>query len=102
KALWGSAWSRKDPLGERSVILSTTPDKMRFIQQRYYVPNNTALIITGDVAPAKVFALATTVFGPWPRAADPFAANPVPPIPPVARDTAVIVEQPIAAVAVML
>src|SRR3954471_7470834 len=40
RALWGSAASRKDPLGQRSVILSTTPEKMRFIQQRYYVPNN--------------------------------------------------------------
>ena len=53
KALWTSGWSRKDPLGERDVILSTTPEKMRFIQQRYYVPNNTALIVTGDVTPRR-------------------------------------------------
>jgi zinc protease len=102
RALWTAAWSRKNTLGDRGIILSTTPDKMRFIQRRYYVPNNTAIIITGDVAPARAFALAATVFGPWPRAADPFTANPVPPVPPLARDTAVIVEQPIAAVAVML
>ena len=55
KALWTTAWSRKNPLGEREVIQSTTPEKMRTIQQRYYVPNNTALIVTGDVAPAKAF-----------------------------------------------
>ena len=49
KALWGSAWSRKNPLGERDVILKTTPEQMRTIQRKYYVPNNTALIVTGDV-----------------------------------------------------
>src|SRR5438105_2035027 len=42
KALWTTAWSRKNPLGERAIIQSTTPEKMRAIQQRYYIPNNTA------------------------------------------------------------
>ena len=35
----------------RRIIETTTPDKMRVIQQRYYVPNNTALIVTGGIAP---------------------------------------------------
>ncbi len=102
KALWTTAWSRKNPLGERTVIQSTTPEKMRFIQERYYIPNNTAIIITGDVAPDKAFAMATRSFGDWKRGADPFAANPVPHVPPLARDTAVIVEEPIGNVLVML
>ena len=95
KALWGSGWSRKDPLGERSVILSTTPDKMRFIQHRYYVPNNTALIITGDVTPDRAFALATAALGDWKRGADPFTQDPIPPTPLLERDTAVITDAPI-------
>ncbi len=102
KALWSSAWSRKNPLGERAVIESTTPEKMRLIQQRYYVPNNTAIIISGDITPAKAFSLAKTTFGDWKRGADPFTANPIEPIPPLTRDTAVIVEQPIGSVVVML
>src|SRR4029079_12438286 len=53
KALWTTAWSRKNPLGERGIIQSTTPEKMRTIQQRYYVPNNTAIIITGDISAAR-------------------------------------------------
>src|SRR3954469_2288390 len=32
KVLWSTAWSRKNPLGVRSVIQSTTPAKMRTIQ----------------------------------------------------------------------
>src|SRR5581483_3822829 len=102
KALWTTQWSRKNPLGERSVIQSTTPEKMRFIQQRYYVPNNTAIIVTGDITPDKAFALATKTFGGWPRGADPFKVDPIPPIPPLVHDTAVIVEQPVGSVLVML
>jgi zinc protease len=102
KALWTSAWSRKNPLGERKIIQSTTPEKMRAIERRYYVPNNTAIIITGDIAPSKAVALATAIFGTWARGADPATADPVPPIPPLAHDTAVIVEQPIGTVVVML
>jgi zinc protease len=92
RALWGSAWSRKDPLGERAVILATTPEKMRFIQQRYYVPNNTALIIAGDISPERAFALARATLGDWKRAPDPFVADPIPATPVLQRDTALISE----------
>ena len=102
KALWGTAWSRKNPLGERSVIQSTTPDKMRAIQKRYYIPNNTALIITGDVTSDKAFGLARQLFGNWQRGPDPFTVAPIPPIPPLTKDTGVIVEQPIGTVIVMM
>ncbi|HEY4132480.1 MAG TPA: pitrilysin family protein [Gemmatimonadaceae bacterium] len=95
KALWTTAWSRKNPLGERAVILSTTPAKMKAIQQRYYIPNNTAIIITGDVAPEKAFFLARATFGNWKPGPDPFTADPIPPIPPLTKDTAVIMEGPI-------
>jgi zinc protease len=102
KALWTTAWSRKNPLGERAIIKSTTPEKMRFIQQRYYVPNNTAIIITGDIAAPKAFFLARALFADWKRAPDPAVADPIPPIPALKKDTAIIVEQPIGSVVVML
>ena len=102
KALWSSAWSRKNPLGERDVILRTTPQQMRFIQQRYYIPNNSAIVVTGDVAPERVFALARTVFGDWKRGPDPFATSPIPPVPPLTRSEGVITEQPVGSVVVML
>ena len=102
KALWTTAWSRKNPLGERKVIQSTTPEKMQAIQKRYYVPNNTAIIVTGDVPAAKAFAMAKAIFGAWPRGDDPTKADPIPAIPPLAHDTAVIVEQPIGTMLVML
>lgn len=102
KALWGSAWSRKNPLGERAVILRTTPEQMRTIQHKYYVPNNVALIVTGDVVTDSVFAAAHRLFDDWPRAADPFVTDPIPPVPPLTASKAVIVEQPVNTVLVML
>ena len=76
--LWGSEWSRKNTIGDRAVIRGTTPQKMREIQYRYYLPNNSALIITGDVQPEKAVALAEEIFGGWPRGDAPFAKWPIP------------------------
>jgi zinc protease len=95
KALWGSAWSRKNPLGERDVILKTTPDQMRTIQRKYYVPNNTALIVAGDVDAERVFEAVRLYLGAWPRAADPFETDPIPPVPPLKKSVGVVVEQPV-------
>jgi zinc protease len=102
KALWTTAWSRKNPLGERNVIRSATPDKLREIQRRYYVPNNTAIIIAGDIDTQRGFDLARAAFGSWTRGADPFVEHPVPPIPPLRRDTVVISEQPIGDAAIVM
>src|SRR5688500_7418893 len=100
--LWTDAGSRKNTIGDRKVIETTTPEKMREIQRLYYVPNNTALIVTGDVKPADVFALAERHLGSWERGADPFVENPVPPIKPLTKNEAVIVEEPIGAVLVIM
>jgi zinc protease len=93
--LWSPAYySHKNVIGTRSVILSTPQEKMRTIQRRYYVPNNTALIVAGDVTPARGFALAADVFGDWDRGADPFE-TPVPEPPPLEKPRSVVVEQPV-------
>jgi zinc protease len=87
-------YSRKSVIGFRDVILSTTPEKMRTIQNRYYVPNNTALILAGDVTPAQGFKLAVDVYGDWPRGADPFS-TPAPDPPPLTKTQAAVVEKPV-------
>src|SRR5687767_15825622 len=50
--------SRKNPLGNRDTVGGSTTEMMRLTQQRYYVPNNSALVLTGDVNPAEVIKLA--------------------------------------------
>ncbi len=101
KALWTTAWSRKNPLGERAVILRTTPEQMREIQHRYYVPNNTAIIVSGDVAPQRAFDVATALFSNWQRAPDPFKTDPIPPVPPLTGNKGVVVEEPVGGAALV-
>lgn len=100
--LYPGQFSRKNTIGDRDVIAKVTPAQMREIQRKYYVPNNCALIVTGDVDPARIFALAEQIFGSWPRGADPFAADPIPPIPALDGNKSQISEEPINAVAVLI
>lgn len=100
KRLYPGQWSRKNIIGERSVLQTVGPEQMREIQRKYYIPNNSALIVTGDVDPQRVFALAERAFGDWKRGEDPFVKDPVPPIPDLTTHEAVIVEQPVNAVTI--
>jgi zinc protease len=100
--LWTRAYySRKNVIGDREVIATTPPAKMHAIQRRYYVPNNTALILSGDITPARGFQLAEQIFGDWPRGDDPFA-TPVPAPPPLTKSQAVIVEKPVNSVTLLM
>jgi zinc protease len=87
--------SRKNPGGNRETVTKSTTEIMKMIQQRYYVPNNSALIITGDVRPEEVFKQAQDLYGDWPRAEDPFVKYPMVEHPPLARSESAIVKQPI-------
>lgn len=100
--LYPGNFSRKNIIGDRQVILTTTPEKMRTIQKKYYVPNNSVVIVAGDVNPANVFAVVERELGSWQKGADPFAADPVPPIPALTRNEGVVVEAGVGAVTVFL
>ena len=102
KRLYGDQASRKNTIGNRDVIRSATPAQLAEIKRHYYVPNNTALIVAGDVDPQNVFALAERIFGDWPRAPDPFDSAPIPPIPVLERSEGVIVEEPVAAAVILM
>ncbi|HYO90822.1 MAG TPA: pitrilysin family protein, partial [Pyrinomonadaceae bacterium] len=70
--------SRKTPLGSRETVSAATTDMMRLIQGRYYVPNNSALVVTGDVVPEEVFKMAQDFYGDWERREkDPFVEFPL-------------------------
>ncbi len=93
--LWSPGfYTRKTAIGRRDVITSATQAKMNTIKDRYYVPNNSALILAGDITPERGFQLAQEVFGDWPKGVDPFA-TPAPNPPPLTKSSAVIVEQPV-------
>ena len=86
--------TRKLPSGTRESVRSATIEKMRTIQSRYYVPNNAALVVTGDAKPDEVFKLAEQILGNWERRpVDPFKEFPLVEHPPLQKSEAVIVEK---------
>lgn len=87
--------SYKNPLGDAKTVRSATAAKMRTIKDRYYLPNNSVLAITGDVTANKVFTQVDTLFAVWERGADPFAKFPLVKHPPLPRSEVVVVEQPV-------
>lgn len=95
KKLWPKYYSRKNTIGDRKVILSATPEKMHTIQHRYYIPNNSALIISGDIEPDKAFALAKEYFSDWKRGPNPFKNFPIPEHPPLKTTVDTVITQPV-------
>ena len=87
--------TRKKPGGTRETVAAATTDQMRLIQGRYYVPNNMALIVSGDVDPQQVFTLAEQQFGDWKASEDPFKKFPLVEHPPLQKSEGTVVIQPV-------
>ncbi len=91
-AVWSpELFSRKQQLGLRPTILSATPEMMRTIQHRFYIPNNMALVVAGDVNPAEVFKQAEKYFGAkiWKSGPPPFPTYNPPAFPPITKQLVV-------------
>jgi zinc protease len=94
--LFSKYTSRKNPLGNRQTVSTATTAMMRLIQQRYYVPNNSALVVTGDVNPEEIFKMAQDLYGDWPRREkDPFVEFPLVEHPPLTKSEGAVITQPV-------
>lgn len=87
--------SRKNPLGNRQTVSTATTAMMRLIQSRYYVPNNTALVVTGDVRAEDIYRQAQQLFGDWARADDPFVKFPLVEHPPLQKSEGAVLKAPV-------
>ncbi|MEO6052352.1 MAG: pitrilysin family protein [Pyrinomonadaceae bacterium] len=94
--------TRKSPGGTRETVAAATTDQMRLIQSRYYVPNNSALVVTGDVNPENIFSLAEQLFGDWAKTDDPFKKFPLVEHPPLTKSEGAIVSQNVQTVAIQV
>ncbi len=93
--------SRKNALGNRQTVSGATTAMMRLIQGRYYVPNNSALVVTGDVKAEDIYKMAQEFFGDWARREkDPFVEFPLVEHPPLPKSEGVVIQQPVANVIV--
>ncbi|MBR7064340.1 MAG: insulinase family protein [Treponema sp.] len=61
-----------DPSGNPSVVKNATVSDIKKIQSEFYIPNNAALFVAGDVSPEKTFALAEKLYGEWQSGTDPW------------------------------
>jgi len=101
--LWGDLYSRKHVIGNHDIILSATPEKMEIIKNKYYHPNNSVLVVAGDVAHETVFKEAENIFGSWPRSKfDPFEQWPVPAFSPLPKTDYFVIESDIAQVPIIM
>ncbi len=86
KKLWGDLYSRKNTIGDHNIILTATTAKMRTIQQKYYYPNNSILVIAGDVNHEEAKKKAAELFESWgPSDFDPFVKYPIPEFKPLEK-----------------
>ncbi len=68
---------------------------MEEIRKKYYWPNNSLLIVAGDVNHEDVFSQVQHIFGDWkPSGFDPFEKFPVPEFKPLGKNDYFVVESP--------
>jgi len=102
RALFWKHYSRKNVIGDREIISTATREKLHFIQDQFYVPNNAALIVAGEFEEGDALRLSTEIFGGWERRPDPFVQNPVPLHPPMEQDAFLVVEQDVREASVLI
>ena len=91
--LWGDNYSRKNTIGDHDVILNATPEKMKIIQDKYYHPNNSIIVVAGNVNHRDVLEKVNSIYGDWkPSDFDPFEKYPIPEIKPLEESTYFITE----------
>lgn len=87
--------SRKDALGDRQTVLKTTVEQLKTIQERYFIPNNSVLLVTGDVKADEVFKMSESLYASWKRGEEPYVKYPLVQHPPLASSSVVLVQQPV-------
>ena len=97
KELWGDLVTRKNPIGDHNIINTATPEKMMVIKNKYYLPNNSLLVVCGDVSHDNAFALVEQIFGSWQSSGfDPITKYPIPEFAPLTKTEYLIKESSIA------
>jgi zinc protease len=78
-------------IGDEMALMSVTIPQLNTIFKRYYVPNNAALIISGDIGAREGMEMARSHFAGWKRQANPFVSHPVAAMPALDSSRAVVI-----------
>lgn len=100
--LWqGRSWERKNAGGNLIAITAANPSTLTAMHKKFYVPNNAALVVAGDVTDTAVYQMAERIFGGWKRGPDPHADVPPPPIDPLTKIERRIITREVATVTIL-
>lgn len=59
--------------GTEDSVRAATLSQLKKIQKTYYIPNNAAVFVGGDVNPDEVYIMVEKIFGSWKKGKNPFA-----------------------------
>ena len=65
RLLYGPEAYRKFPQGTPANVAHATVQQMLQMHATFFVPNNSAVVVSGDVVPEQAYALAEQYFGDW-------------------------------------
>lgn len=61
-----------DSAGVEDFITKATIKQLKNIKKKFYIPNNSALFVAGDVNPDEVYQMVKKIFGSWKKGKNPF------------------------------
>ncbi len=76
---------RRDVGGYEKTIRAATREMLQGIQKKYYIPNNAAIFVSGDVHPDEVYEAVKKYYGDWEKGDDPWTPMPEPQLRPAVK-----------------
>lgn len=70
KELYKDNVSRKSVIGNYDIIKTATVEKMKYIKETFFIPNNAALILVGDIDIDNTINLVKEIFSDWKKGKD--------------------------------
>lgn len=103
KRLWGDEFARKNSIGRYEVILNATPQIMQQIKDRYYYPNNSMLVVAGDVNHNEIFQQVSNIYGDWKRSDfNIFEKYPIPEFKPITHSSTFVTTNEVSQIPILM
>jgi zinc protease len=76
--LYGRGAYGNSVIGNAETVSNMTIEDVRGFYAQHYIPNNSAVVVSGDVEPARAIDLVTRALGDWKRGPEPPRPTPAP------------------------
>ncbi len=76
--LYGKGAYGNSVIGNAETVSNMTIDDVRGFYAQHYIPNNSAVVVAGDIEPARAIELVTRALGDWERGPEPPRPTPAP------------------------